>query len=135
MIPDSFQIFGYHQHIHTGVDIVYAFLKHVNQIVLNLGKKGIHYVIMAYYLVCRITVSGYKGMDRIMDDFLRHLKHTGYMPGISIQITSLQPQKKFGNIRSLISDTLNIRYHLQGSRYHTQIPCNRLLPGYQGKAF
>ena len=105
----------------------------MHQIILHLGKKLIHHIIMPDHLIRGPAVTVYKSTYRIMHDFLSHLQHTRNMPGISIQITIPQTKHQLRNIRSLIPNPLNIRYYLQGGGYHPQIPCNRLLPGNQGK--
>ena len=89
---------------------------------------------MADYFVCSLTVPVYKSVYCVVHDLLGNPQHSRDMSGIGIQLGSLHAQHQLRNISGLVSDSLDIRDHLQRCRNHPQIPCNRLLSGDQRQA-
>ena len=62
MVADSFQIFGDHQYIHAGVHIRNTLLEPSHKIIFHLREKLIHYIVVADYFVCSLTVPVYKSV-------------------------------------------------------------------------
>ena len=69
-----------------------------------------------------------------MDHFLGRGRHHRQVFYNMVCVFTFYTQDKLGDIRCVVTDAFQVRHHLEGGGYLTQVAGNRLLPEDQGQA-